>query len=380
MRVLFVNPPLTVIFYVCIFLIAYNYLIYPLIIIIAAKIKPRKYQIHLEDQDLPSICLVIPAISDFDTLKRKIENTLRLYYPDNKLMILTVSNKNDLKAQDFLSKYKKQGVVNFKKSNLDNYSEALNIGAKLAKADVIVFSDVHNDFNDIVLVKLARHFKDPKVGAVTGMRSTYESKAKQSSEGDRLYWEYEGGIKHAQSRLGSVTAAASEILAIRRELYKPVPADTINIDSAITFDLVKAGYRVLADKNAVSIKYASKDLKDLFKEQTLKAKGGFQTLFREFIFLFPPRSWFAFNFLSHKAIRWLIPFMLIMLLAISIIQIENDLMKLFLILQIVFYGLSWFGWHFRKRFQLPVISNISTYFVVMNVAVLVGFFRFVFRR
>jgi len=375
-----VDTFLTVIFYFSIFLIAYNYLIYPLGIIIAAKIKPLEHHIYLEDEDLPGICLVIPAISDFDAIEKKIKNTLRLYYPDNKLMILTVSNKNDIKAQDFLSEYKKQGIINFKKSNLTNYYQALNIGAKLARADVVVFSDIHNDFNDMVLVKLARHFKDPEIGAVTGVRNIYESRTKQSSEGDRLYWEYESSIKHAQSQLGSVTAAAGEILAIRRELYKPVPDNTINFDSAITFNLVKSGYRVIADRDAISLKETSKDIVDLFNEQSLKARGGFQTLFREFEFLFPPKTWFAFSFLSHKVIRWFIPFMLIILFVISIIQFDNGFMKLFLAAQILFYALTGFGWYFRKKIQLPMITNISTYFVVMNLAVLTGFFRFLFRR
>jgi poly-beta-1,6-N-acetyl-D-glucosamine synthase len=375
-----VDTFLTAIFYFSIFLIIYNYLIYPIIIIIIAKINPLEHHIYLDDEDLPSICLIIPTISDFDTLKRKIKNTLRLFYPKSKLMILTVSDKNNIKSQDFLSEYKQQGVINFKKSNLSNDYQALNIGAKLAKADVIVFSDVHNDFNDMVLVKLARHFKNPEIGAVTGIRSIYESKAKQASEGDRLYWEYEASIKHAQSQLGSVTAAAGEILAIRRELYKPVPENTINFDSAITFDLVKSGYRVLADKDAISLKDTSKDIKDLFIEQTVKAKGGFQTFFRELSFLFPPRTWFAFNFLSHKVIRWTIPFLLIIIFSISIIQFESNLMKLFLVIQILFYGLAGFGWHFRKKIRLPLITNISTYFAIMNLAVLIGFFRFLFRR
>ena len=371
---------LTSIFYISIFLVVYNYLIYPLVIIILSKIKPCKHRIHLIDDDLPSVCLVIPAISDFDSIKNKIENTLRLFYPENKLMILAVSDKNNEQAQAFLAEYKKYGVINFKKRGLDNYYQALNIGAKLAKADVILFSDIHNDFNDMVLVKLARHFKDLDIGAVTGVRDIYESKEKQSSIGDNLYWEYEASIKEAQSKLGSVTTAAGEILAIRRDLYKPVSVDTINFDAAITFDLIKSGHRVLVDKDAISLKNTSKDLKDLFSAQTLKAKGGFQTLFREFSYLIPPRTWFAFSFISHKVIRWLVPFLLIVIFNVPIILFEDNLMKLFLIIQILFYSLAWFGWHFRKKMRLPFITNVVTYFTVMNIAVLVGFFRYLFRR
>lgn len=335
---------------------------------------------HLVDEDLPSICLIIPAISEFDVIKRKIENTLQLYYPENKLLILAISDKNNDQAQAFLAEYKKQGVINFRKRGLNNYYQALNIGAKLAKADIVIFSDIRNDFNDMALVKLARHFKDPDVGAVTGIRSMYESKSIQSSSSDSLYWRYEAIIKHAESKLGSVTSAIGEILAIRKELYQPVPENTINFDTAITFNIVKSGHRVLVDKNAVSFRDSKQDIKDLFKEQTLKTKGGFQTLYREFSFLFPPRTWFAFNFISHKVIRWLIPFMLIALYVIPIFQFENAFLKIFFILENLFYLLALAGWFFRKKEMLSGATNIITYFSVMNLAVLVGFFKFLFRR
>jgi cellulose synthase/poly-beta-1,6-N-acetylglucosamine synthase-like glycosyltransferase len=371
---------LWILFTVSLLLIVYNYLIYPLFIVIYAKLKPLQHPQYSNESEYPSICLVIPAISNTKVLKHKIENTLKLYYPKNKLMILAISDKNNEPAQAMLREYKKQGVINFSKRGMPPGYQALNIGAKLAKSDIIVFSDANNEFNDLVLMKLARHFKDPNIAAVSGVRNTIGSRSKQASAGDDLYWKYETLIKKAESKLGSVTAAAGEILAIRRELYSPVSRDYINFDAAITFDLVKRGYRVIIDDEAISLTLVSADIKNLFKERTLKARGSFQTLFREFTYLMPPRDWFSFSFVSHKVLRWIAPFLLLVLFIVPWFMLDNVFMQMLLIVQVVFYLYGAFGWFFRNKIKLPGYTNLITYFTVMNAAMFVGFFRFLIRR
>jgi len=371
---------LWILFTISSILIIYNYLIYPVFIVTYARMKSLQHQQYSDEAEYPSICLVIPAISDPKALQLKIENTLKLYYPKNKLMILAISDKNNERAQAMLRDYKKQGIINFSKRGMPPGYQALNIGAKLAKSDVIVFSDADNEFNDLVLVKLARHFKDPSIAAVTGVRNTIGSRAKQASVGDSLYWKYETIIKNAESKLGSVTAAAGEILAIRRELYTPIDRNYINFDAAITFDLVKKGYRVIVDDEAISLTQVSADIKHLFKERTLKARGSFQTLFREFTYLIPPREWFSFTFVSHKVIRWIAPFLLLVIFIVPWFLLDNVLMKMLLILQIAFYLYGAFGYFFRNKVKLPGYTNVITYFTVMNAAMFVGFFRFLIRR
>ncbi len=362
------------------FLILYNYLLFPLLVYLISKIHHTPHDCYAPDDEWPSVCLIIPAVGDPKIIKKKIENTLRLYYPENKLMLLAVSDKNDETVQAMLADYKKHRIINFSKRGIDSHYQALDIGAKLAKSDIVVLSDVKNEFNDLVLMKLARHFKDPSIGAVSGIRSLYSSASNQQAFGDNLYWKYETFIKNAESRIGSITAAAGEILAIRKSLYHPVARDYINFDSAITFDLVKQGYRVVLDDEAISLMSSSRDMKNSFSERLVMAKGGFQTFFREWRQLIPPRSWFAFAYLSHKALRLLIPFLLLILFCVPFWLLNSPIMLIFLVLQVFFYLFAVFGWLLRKKYKLPVYVNFASWYGVMNVAVLAGFFKFLFRR
>lgn len=295
-------------------------------------------------------------------------------------MLLAVSDKNDETVQSMLADYKKHRIINFSKRGIDSPYHALDIGAKLAKSDIVVLSDVRNEFNDMVLMKLARHFKDPAVGAVSGIRSLYSSKSNQQGYGDSLYWKYEAFIKKAESRIGSITTAAGEILAIRKTLYQPVARDYINFDSAITFDLVKQGYRVVLEDEAISLMSSSRDMKNSFNERIVMAKGGFQTLFREWRQLMPPKTWFAFTYLSHKSLRLFIPFLLLILLFVPFWLLDNPVMLIFLILQGFFYLFAVFGWLFRKKFKLPVYVNLASWYTAMNFAVLAGLVLYILRR
>ena len=368
------------IFIISLTLIIYNYFLYPAFIYLYSIIKPVNHQQYKVESDYPSICLIIPAISDVKTLRKKIENTLKLHYPKGKLLILAISDKNNEPAQALLRDYKKLGIINFGKRDMPQGYQALNIGAKLAKSDIIVFSDTNNEFNDLVLMKLARHFKDPSIAAVTGVRITLGGKSRQTTAGDNLYWKYETMIKIAESKLGSVTAAAGEILAIRRALYTPVDLNYINFDAAITFNLVKRGYRVIVDDEAISLTEALPDMITAFRERSTRAKGSFQTLFKQFFFLFPPRSWFAFTFLSHKVIRWIAPFLLLTMFIVPFFMLGSVIMQLILIVQLAFYSYGVFGWFYRNKITLPGYTNLITYFTVTNVAMFAGFFRFIIRR
>ena len=141
------------------FAILYTYFIYPMGLIVVSAAKPVRHKIHESEKDLPSLTLIIPALSGLGVIMKKLENALKLYYPKDKLQIIVVSDKENIPVQDLISTYKKFGILNFKKSHIKNKYEALNIGAKLAKTDVVVFTDEENEFNDMVLMKLAQHFK-----------------------------------------------------------------------------------------------------------------------------------------------------------------------------------------------------------------------------
>jgi len=247
----------------------------------------------------------------------------------------------------------------------------------VARGDIVVFSDANNLFNTDALRKLVRHFTDPRVGGVCGLKQIFESADRESAVGDGLYWKYESAIKMAESRLGSITNADGEIFAIRRALYRPLDERLINDDAAITFELVRSRHRVLYEPLARSYEQASITIEDDFNVKVRMVSGGFQTLQYYWRFLVPPRGAFAFAFFSHKILRWTAPELLMAMLASSAILAAtgSTFYMAMLAMQLAFYLLAAAGWLLRKRGPLALPLYVPFYFCAMNTAALFGLYR-----
>ncbi|MBT4195524.1 MAG: glycosyltransferase family 2 protein [Gammaproteobacteria bacterium] len=365
-----------ILLFICVFLFMYNYFFYPFLIILISKLRTDKHHSYAtKDNALPVVSLIIAAYNEEKVIEDKILNSLKLDYPSELFEIIVVSDGSDDSTNKIVEKFADKKVVSLHQFERKGKSAALNRAVENAQGVILVFSDANNDFSEDAIKHLVKHFNDEKIGAVTGAKKIYESNSREASKGDGLYWKYESAIKKAESQLGSITASEGEILAVRKSMFKPIDPTLINDDAAITFDLVKSGYRVLYEIDAVAYEQASIDLIDDINVKIRMTSGGFQTISREKKFLFPPKNWFAFSFISHKLLRWLAPHLLILIFFLSIISLENTLVKGFLLLQILFYVISLYGW-FNRKTSLPGWIYIPMYFTVMNIALLLGFIRY----
>lgn len=363
--------------YFLIVLFLYNYFIYPLAVIILSKFIKAGQPVELsEPVKLPTVSFIIAAYNEEKVIRQKILNTLELDYPDNLLQIIIVSDGSNDNTYNIVAEYMKSGIVGLHDDERNGKSAALNRGVEISSGDIIVFSDANNDFSKDAIKHLVNHFDNVNVGAVTGAKHIYENDQRQSAAGDGLYWKYESKIKEAESKLGSITGAEGEILAVRSSLYEPIDKNVINDDAAITFSLVKKGYRVLYEKKAKAYEQASHDLLDDFNVKVRMTAGGFQTLSYQRKFLFPPRNWFSFSFLSHKVLRWFAPHFMLLIFILPFFLLHRVDMILLTIGQIIFYTVALVAWLNRKK-SLPSLLYIPMYFTVMNIALFWGFVRYI---
>jgi cellulose synthase/poly-beta-1,6-N-acetylglucosamine synthase-like glycosyltransferase len=366
-------------FFVAAALLFYNYFLYPAIVIALARRKRTGSHAVAQpcNEDLPSVTLVIAAYNEERVIESKIQNSVALDYPRDKLRVLVVSDGSTDSTPGIAEGYARDGVISMHQPQRRGKTAALNRAVAEAKGDIVVFSDANNMFAPASLRELVKHFADPLVGGVCGLKQIYDSPDRESSQGDSLYWRYESAIKEAESTLNSITTADGEIFAIRRTLYEVIDEKVINDDAEITFSLVRRGYRVLYERNAKSFEHASIRIEDDFHVKVRMVSGGFQTLLRHRAFLLPPRSWFAVNFISHKLLRWLAPEFMLMIAVTSILLVDHPLFFAALLLQVAFYVLALAGWSRRNSRQLTALLYVPFYFCAMNLAALRGLLRFV---
>lgn len=362
------------VFWICVFLVGYTYVLYPLVVRLLARFKanpPRR------GPQLPSVSLIIAAYNEEKTIADKLENTLRLDYPREKLDIIVIADGSSDRTTEIVRRYEDKGVRLMFDPPRRGKSMALNRAAAEAKSDILFFSDANTFYNRDAVRMMVRNFSDPKVGGVSGRKIVMEDDEREASAGETAYWGYETSLKQWESDLGSIATADGEMFAVRRVLFTPIPRDVVHDDMFLTLSIIDRGYRVVFDGEALSAEYASKTLKDEFQLKIRYASAGFQILSKFRRLFIPPRGWFAVGFVSHKVLRWLVPFFLIGALISSALA-NMWLYWVFFVLQVSFYLCALAGYLLSRGGSGVGLLYFPMYFTVMNAAAGYGFVRHFF--
>jgi cellulose synthase/poly-beta-1,6-N-acetylglucosamine synthase-like glycosyltransferase len=229
---------------------------------------------------------------------------------------------------------------------------------------------------------LLQPFADERVGASTGAKHVRsEGDTLSSSEG--LYWKYESWIKENESRMHTCTAAAGEILAVRKTLFPHIPAGVINDDFYILLAVIRAGYRVAYVPQAESWERVSQAQQDEVKRRARITAGRFQALAHSWRWLPWNNPLAIWQIFSHKYFRLFIPFAMLLALLSNLALVAAarlDQMQAgawagwMLAAQSVFYALALLGRWMEFRGPLKVLY-LPAFLVSSNLATLLGFFR-----
>lgn len=348
-------------------LVVFHFLFYPFLVIALARLcRANDDPPAQPDEEAPTVSLVIAAYNEEAVIERKLDNSLGLDYPRERLEVIVVSDGSDDRTHAIATGYADRGVIALHSSPRRGKSAAVNRGVEAATGDIVLFSDAG------AVRTLVRHFVDPEIGGACGRKCIRPAEARESSQGDSIYWRYETVIKAAESTLGVMTAADGEIFAIRRTLFEPIPTEVINDDAEITFGLVRQGFRIVYEPGAVSTELASSVLEDDFRVKVRMIAGGFQTVRWHWRALMPPTSAFAFAFLAHKLLSWLVPVALLIVLGCTVLLAHHPAGAALLAAHVGFYGVALLGWTARRRGRIPTWKYVPLYFSLMNVAALVG--------
>lgn len=367
--------------------ILYTYFGYPVLIFLLAKMiqKPETYQTYK-----PSVTLLIAAYNEETVIEDKIKNSLTIEYPKDLLQILVVTDGSRDRTPEIAKRYINYGIEILHEPERRGKMAAINRALPDARGEIVVFSDANNYYQPDTILKLIQPFGNPGVGAVTGAKVIGQGDGSLgASEG--LYWKYESFIKKQESRTGSCTSAAGEVLAIRKKLYSSPPDDVINDDFYIAMQIVRNGYRLVYVPDAKSIERVSPSAQDEIARRTRINAGRFQaiTMAKQILpFNHPLLVW---QILSHKFLRPIVPFFMIGAALFNLMAVlfppatkgfwilSKPYSLVFLGLQFLFYMLAWIGMKAGNRGEqnkLVRLFYIPTFLTNSNYAALLGFFRF----
>jgi biofilm PGA synthesis N-glycosyltransferase PgaC len=350
------------VFWIAVSIPLYAFVGYPLVLLVLGLMIRREVK---KTPIRPFVSLLIPAYNEARVIARKIENSLALDYPLDRIEMVIVSDGSTDETVNIARAAGGIRVLALPKNR--GKVAALNRAVPELKGEIVVFSDASAILARDALWRLVENFSDGAVGAVCGRYTVVKPNEVNIGPSEGLYWRYEAFLKSRESRLGSTLGAHGHLHAIRKELYPFPPPETINDDYVIPLSVLGRGFRAVHEPTAVVYEEA-REMTGFGRRIRIVA-GNLQQLRHLGQFLRPWQPLPLLLFLSHKVVRLVVPFAMLAALAASFLLLGRPFYRLVLDAQLVFYALAALGLTGRLR---PRALRLPFYFCMVNSAAFFG--------
>ena len=368
---------LFILFFLC---IVYVYFGYPALLwVFTTGKKTAEYSPQETEGIYPSLTMIIPAYNEVAVIDRKIENTLALSYPADKLEIIVASDGSEDGTDEIVTQYADRGVQMYRAALHKGKTPTMMEAVEMASGTIYVFSDANAMYASDALEKLVLPFQNKQVGCVCGKLQYHNREASTISDGETLYWRYENWIKARESQFNTLIGANGSIYAVRRSAYVQIDPD-LSDDFGFPLAAYAKGFKVVFQPDALSTEEAPPAIKIEFKKKSRFVAHQLTTLIRLWAMLRANRDLkFLFQLFSHKLLRNFVPVLLIGMLILSF-TIPRPYGPLLIWGQGLFYSLALLGGLTYGYIRPMRVFTIPLYFCVVNAAALNGIFQYVRRR
>lgn len=357
------------IFWLCLTTVVYAYFGYVLLLWTIAQFRPQAISRKAVAE---TVSIIIAARNEAANIQTKLDNLSKLEYPREKLQIVIVSDGSTDRTPGILADHSSE-IFPVILDQASGKACALNEAVRHATGDILVFQDARQTIDSNAVMELISCFADPSVGAVSG-ELLLTSSPDSPADALGLYWKIEKIIRRLESESGSVVGVTGAIYAIRRELYRDIPAGTILDNVFVPMQIARLGRRVVFQSTAIVRDriFTTKGKEFARKIRTLTGNYQLLTLAP---WLISPQNPLLFRFISHKVLRLLLPLPLVLMLITSGLA-RGSFYRLAFGLQVLFYCFALIGSFVpaAKRFK-PVA--IATTFVMLNAAATLAFYNFI---
>jgi len=375
-------------FWASLLLIGHTYFFYPVVLFIVYSLSQvrRDFQYLIGRRNrrtsslplpqLPTVTVIVPAYDEQACLPKKILNLRQIDYPPKKLEIIFVSDGSTDGTNEILSSVVQAGIRTILLPNRKGKANALNIAVSQAHHEILIFSDASTLFATDSVRNLTRHFSNPRIGVVCGAVEFERTLESHQTEG--IYWKYESMLRLMEARLGATLTASGAIFALRRSAYRPLLPSTVIEDFVIPVNARNAGFKVHYDPEATATDIAASSVGGEFTRRVRLAVGSFRALNGFLKSGLGGFAWLAF--ISHKLLRWVLPFLLMSLLTSSAFLLDGFFYRAVFLCQLLFLAWACMGFVFRNQMRGVRYALVGYFLLAMNLAFLVGFFRFLLSR
>ena len=347
-------------------LIGYAYAGYPALMWWLARRRPRPVR---RAPIRPRVSIVIAAWNEAQNIGGKLLDLSRQTYPQELLEVIVACDGSRDGTPWFAQRARNLFGERLRVLWSDEHrgkAAALDAAVEAARGEVLVFTDARQRLSPEAVTALVENFGDPEVGAVGGELVL----AGDAPAG--AYWRYEAALRRWESTAGSMVGVSGALYALRRELWRPLPEETILDDVLVPMRARLARKRVVLEPLARAFDDAAESPREFWRKvRTLS--GNYQLLVLEPALLLPWRNPSWFGLVSHKLLRLVVPYAMVVAL-FAAAALPEPWRFVFFGGQLLAYALAagrWLGAGQRSR-----LARLCETVVVLNAAAVVGTWRF----
>lgn len=362
------------IFWLMLAALFYVYLGYPLVVYFVSLLKPRKIKRAAFE---PNVSVIITAYNEERAIRAKLENTLVIDYPPEKLEIIVASDCSNDQTDDIVREFAVRGVKLYRQTERHGKTSAQNFAVEKAEGEIILFSDATTAYQPDVLRAMLPNFADEKIGCVAGKLIYIDPSESSVGRGAKSYWNYETFLKESESRACSLIGTSGCLYSVRRAAYREMYAEACS-DFLIATIVFRQGLRTIYEPQAVCTEETNQFSDREMRMRVRVISQTFTDLWRSRDMLNPLKSGFyAVELFSHKILRYAVPLFLILLFLSSFfLAFDSPFFEIVIALQLAFYATALAGWGLEKSGKKSKILAMPLYFVLANLASLIGFYKF----
>ena len=348
----------------------YAYFLYPAVLYLLGRIFPNPVKMESLSYT-PTVSIIMPVHNESAVIGEKLANLEELEYPREQLKIILVADACTDNTIDIVKNYKTTLQIEVHEVvERRGKAHALNTGLEFVDTELVIFSDASILLEPESITEIVRPFQDPSVGCVSGEDHIAEG------GGEGLYGKYELFLRNQESLVGSIVGASGSFYAERSSICKPFE-EGLAPDFLSVLNTVEAGYRAITQPTARGHMKAVKSSSQEFQRKVRTLLRGMTALFSRSALLSPVKyGLFSVFLVSHKLLRWSVPYFLIATLVSNIYLIDSVFYLVFLLMQAVFYLLALLAYSPASPLHESKLARIPLFFVMVNVAIGAAWIRY----
>lgn len=359
---------MTALFWAAFGIMLYHWVAFPMTLWLWGKVSPRRYGPGPRSE--PSkVSVVMAVFNEERIIAGKMKNLLAMDYPADKIEILIGSDSSTDRTDEIISSF---GDPRVRLIHYDEQAGKTVVQNRLlveAKGDVVLCTDADSLLTSESLGLMLEQMRDPRVAVVN---PKYRRVNRDGSAAESLYDRWETKVKELEGRLGAMVGCNAYANLIRREFATPIPDDTNLDDFVLGIRPFRSGYDVVTEPRALVVTQAEAEMLE-FRRKARINRGNLQVLTRFADLLLPKYGVKAWVYLSHKVVRMLIPFLLLIMLMTSALEVSRPFFTVVFALQVALLASTPMLFVAKGRWRRLMFPQ---YYYLMNIALLVGCWQF----